>query len=146
MAEVRQIKSRQFNIPEHQLTDTAETPESAKARQHLFLKQLYRDLRHHQREHHSTSDVASTVTFTGENQAIANNHSEHVPKIAVVSHGGFIKLFLRHYCNYHSSEKIDNCSASIITVSWLEDGNEESYQCIIDPTQINLSPKLAHIP
>jgi broad specificity phosphatase PhoE len=114
VAEVRTLRAKELKVKEKYLVDTAETQESAKSRQHLFLKQLFDDLKHH-----------------------ASNDSP-VP-VACVSHGGFIKVFLRSYCN-HASDKIKNCAVSIITITWADEMNPESYQCRIDPKEVNLCP------
>ena len=112
--EAKRIRAAELKVKENEIEDTAESKESAKARQHKFLEQLYHEFRHH-------------------------NSEENPLKIACISHGGFIRLFLNHYCK-HESAKIKNCAASIINIKWNDISDPSSYQCEVDEREVNLCP------
>lgn len=125
LPEVRRIRAQELNIQVEDLIDTAESSEGAKQRQHEFIKQLHRDLRDHPLRREFEGEMG------GERRGIP---------VLCVSHGGFIRLFLKHYCKLPSVEKIKNCAASLITISWEDEVNDESYACSADIDEVNLCP------
>jgi broad specificity phosphatase PhoE len=138
-----EVKAKQFNIPKEEVVDTAETPLDAKMRQFLFLKQLHSD---HIEEFLSLSQQTNLETNL-EDDSKTDSTTNFEKHIACVSHGGYIRYFLKFYCNDTYSQKIKNCGTSIITITWTDVNDPESFVCEAQEHEVNLSPlEVNHIP
>jgi broad specificity phosphatase PhoE len=120
VADARKIKAKMLNVEEHEILDTTESYDLIKARQIAFLKLLFRDLKEIIQENSHCKDPAKSICC------------------AVVSHGGFIRLFLKNFCQSLTVQKIGNCATSVLSVSWLEDNNDESFQIEVNENEVNI--------
>ncbi len=101
--EAKMHVSKEKNIPISEIIDHAETPADMKERQLIFLQMLFDDL---------------------------PPHEDDIPRVLVVSHGGFIRSFLRNFC-VTDVDTIKNCSISKITVEKIA-GNDYVFQANVD--------------
>jgi broad specificity phosphatase PhoE len=110
LEEAISIKAQAQNIPIEEYIDTSEKAGDVKSRQVEFLKMIYRD---HIKE---------------------SNGGETVFNILCVSHGAYIKRFLRNFVDIQV-EKIKNCALSVIDIEY-ESMNK--YVCTAVPNLINV--------
>jgi broad specificity phosphatase PhoE len=119
-AEARKIKAKMLNIEENEVVDTTESNHSIKARQQAFLKFLFHDLKETVQGRSHCEDPVQGITC------------------AVVSHGGFIRLLLKNFCQLVTVQKIGNCATTILSISWLDDSDDEVFQIEVKENEVNI--------
>ncbi len=107
--EAREHRAKERGVPVEQIEDDRESLESVLDRQNRFLSQLLEEL-----------------------EASIEHQN---PQVLCVTHGGFIKRFLRNHCRLHLEEKIENCSVSLVRVRRGQDGQID---CVASKDEINL--------
>jgi hypothetical protein len=95
-----------LGIPLEDVDDNIETNPMIIQRQKLFLQTLFHDL--FQEE---TDPPCSSSSTEGDTTAAAA--AVVTPKVLIVSHGFYIKLFLKSFCSLVANE-INNCSATTL--------------------------------
>jgi probable phosphoglycerate mutase len=115
--EAFQIVAEREGISLEDVTDTAETDEHIIERQKIFLEALFNDL-----ENLPSLSVRENEDLTDPPTSFEDAHETGRPLILCVSHGGFIKRFLKNFCGIGSIEKIGNCSISVVHVDWSSPG------------------------
>eukprot|EP01034_Spumella_vulgaris_P034718 gene34718-42821_t len=145
-AKIEYARLNNLNVDE--VVDTAESLESVRHRQKNFILKVLSD---HllEKEKRITSDTdsdnndtdsnfknsnsSSVVTSTTNNaNSTANNTTVNSEphKVLCVSHGGYIKQFLKNFCHsLPAVEKIANCSVTIVTVEWVDTSLPEHFTC-----------------
>lgn len=128
--QAREEVARRLNINVADVVDTSECNKTVNKRQAEFLSHL---------QQHCAELCLGTDSDDASNA-----------KVLCVSHGGFIKEFLKTYCpTVVTPAKIGNCSVSIINIEWFEssepvEGEAEQYQfcCTALPEHVNISVDL----
>lgn len=143
--EARDIVAKAKNISKDEVVDDTETLHEVRIRQQELLERIYKDLFEHDPAVAKVApgglagpgeEEAASPTIVDSNNTLAGATSDtsQLPlKVLAVSHGGFIKSFLRHFCaDLEVPEKISNCAVSTVLVEWLpaEDGGcGGGYEC-----------------
>ena len=112
------IKAKALDIPVEEVVDNAEKPNELKERQAEFIRQLYIDCKN--------------------DQSFISGSS-----LLCVSHGGYIRQFIKNFCNKPDMEKIGNCSASVIIIQW---NSEDEFECIPVENGLNVACTAAMVP
>jgi broad specificity phosphatase PhoE len=105
--EAKVIVAKKLGIAIEDVIDSAESVDAVQARQQLFINKL-----------------------------IELPFNDKINNILVVSHGGYIKAFLRDFCLIHDMEKIKNCSISKIRLKINKLDNSVSFEC--DRSNLNM--------
>lgn len=133
VAEAREEYARKNNLKVEDVVDTAEPTERVKNRQKDFVSQVLQDyLKENPADNHSFNDGNPS------NDSIFK--PRNVP-ILCVSHGGYIKLFLRTYCEFPIEKSLGNCSVSIVTIEWDDIGEPTKFKCTTSADRVNMSPQ-----
>lgn len=132
--EAREIKAKELGIPVEEVIDPAETLEEVSARQRDFLTMMWNDL--------LNSGIFTDNTSSHTSCAASEESDDNIIRILVISHGGYIRRFLRMYCRFDVVEKIDNCAVSIITLS--KNNDDALPQCKAD--FVNLHHSSTYVP
>lgn len=114
--EAKEIIAQKTNQSITNIQDNCETIASVIKRQEEFLNEMF-----------------SNLEMKYKNELIDMNH---IPKVLVVSHGGFIRTFLRHFGQMDSIDKIHNCSLSKVIIERNEITKEFSF--VINIEHINV--------
>lgn len=112
------IKAKTLGIPEDEVVDTAEKAHELKDRQRVFIKELL-------------ADCNGDESFQSGSSLLC------------VSHGGFIRQFIKNFCNKRDMEKIGNCSASVIIIRWDSEGE---FVCIPVENGLNIDCNASSVP
>lgn len=119
-AEAKQIISRRDSIPIIDIIDNAENGESVFARQQIFIETVFNDY-----------EIYLSPEVVGKN--------DEIPKILVLSHGGFIKRFLSSFCGLRSIDKIKNCSVSKVVIEKIiQDDGKSNFKFYADESSVNI--------
>ena len=121
VAKAKQIVAAAKNIDVSEVEDTSESRE---------------DLDHRQLE--SLKFIVRLLSET--NPAIWQSKEDL--NVLCVSHGGFIRHFLRTWCRIDHVEKITNCSVTRVKV----EVSNDSFVCEADETLLNFSDHLVENP
>jgi broad specificity phosphatase PhoE len=132
VAAAKQIIAKRLKIPVSEVVDNTETLCDVHKRQILFMQYIRKDI------HDEITGTATNVNITNEGQEPSSySEIEQLPvKILCISHGGFIKAFIKSFCAIEVPEKIQNCSVSRIRVVW-KDSASNDFTCIATPADIN---------
>lgn len=68
------------------------------------------------------------------------------PKVLVVTHGAFIRLFLKEFCRITGFDKILNCSVTKVCIEINESGSSFAIKADIADVNNDHHLKLAHLP
>lgn len=127
--------ARRNNLSVEDVIDTAETLDSVRTRQYNFVLQLLHD---HAKEASDGSNGNDEVLSMPSSSA-AESINTHDYKVLCVSHGGYIKQFLKNFCVLPATEKIANCSVSIVTIEWADVTKPHEFTCTTTPDRVNIS-------
>jgi broad specificity phosphatase PhoE len=144
-AKIEYARIKGLNVDE--VVDTAETMESVRNRQKNFILKVLTD-----HLEHTVQQIEGTDTTTAESDesivlldsipssSTKMNGSEEPHKVLCVSHGGYIKHFLKNFCHdLPHVEKISNCSVTIVTVEWVDTSHPERFTCSTVEGRVNIS-------
>mmetsp|Transcript_12217 Transcript_12217/g.11051 ORF Transcript_12217/g.11051 Transcript_12217/m.11051 type:complete len:235 (-) Transcript_12217:34-738(-) len=114
LEEAKKIISKRDGIPIEDIDDISESRDDVVIRQRNFIDNIYKEL---------------------ESESLQSNNPNEVHKVLVISHGGYIKLFIKSLCNFPRVNTI--CNGSITRV--IVDKNQATgeYQYIINENEIN---------
>lgn len=119
------------NLPVDEVVDTAESLDSVRARQHNFVVQLLRDsakkIDHHHHHHHHN------------NKPPHSDSSSSSRKVLCVTHGGYIKQFLKNFCPGSVEQKIGNCALTVVSVEWPDATVPDHFCCSAAHEDINIA-------
>lgn len=162
-AEVAKLR----NVSVDEIVDTSETPEDVSLRTIQMLQCIFNDLfgGTQQKEKpslgtiHTTEEVTEAAAVGVVTYDTANSQSattgclslssdcdtgavlsgDSRPKVLCVSHGGFIKSFLRKFCTgLEIPASMENCSVSTVIVEWpLGSSGGEDFTCSTTTADIN---------
>lgn len=124
--EVKALISARDQVHIDSIKDHAETPVEIYQRQEEFLQLLLNTL---------------------QNEAEKERERFYIPKLLCVSHGGFIKSFLKHYLNI-DIKAINNCSITVVDITWSVVGSvyEKSFKLLdMDHTSHLVDLDLANV-
>lgn len=118
--------AKRLNIDPAAVVDTTECNEAVRQRQVEFLAHLKEQC----------AELCNSKSDSSEEGA-------KVPKVLCVSHGGFIKEFLKSFCpTVPTPNKIGNCSVSVIHIEWLGEDGCDGFLCTAQPEHVNMSVEL----
>eukprot|EP01038_Epipyxis_sp_PR26KG_P011196 gene11196-15016_t len=115
VCDAKAIVASNLNLPVDEIVDNAEKPEEVFERQRQFLNYLHSVC--HQ-------DLSNIKDFN----------------ILAVSHGGYIRSFIRNFTQNEKVIKIDNCSVTIMEIKWNDIGNCDTVECSAKEDKINIHP------
>jgi len=98
-AEARKIVAKREGIHIDKVVDTAESGDQVKKRQLAFIM-----------------DLRSTLPSNG----------TVIPCVLAISHGAFIRAFVRNFCENAEPERIGNCGISVFDVTFSNDSDDFS--------------------
>ena len=131
-AEAKVEFARRNNMAVEDVVDHAESTENVKKRQREFIQEL---LREYQRENINNESLPAH----GVNPGADILHPTNVP-ILCVSHGGYIKLFLKTYCAFPIEKSLGNCSISIVTIEWTDENDPLTFTCTTSADKVDIIP------
>jgi broad specificity phosphatase PhoE len=116
--------ARRNKISIAEVVDTAESMGQVKDRQVRFIQKLYKDL-------FALSSASSS------------SDDEREFRVLAVSHGGFIKQFVKNFCpDVNCPGKIGNCAVSTFDIVWVDDGTpknlDRKFKCTIKEKDLNV--------
>jgi probable phosphoglycerate mutase len=123
VAGAKAILSKRMGVSEDAIENTAEKHREVADRQMRFLKSIRKDIQ------------AKEALLRSETAGIDDKRPPY--KILCVTHGGFIKIFLRKHCKFTPPSKIDNCSQTIITMEYDASGDSEDFTLHVDESNVN---------
>ncbi len=131
--------AKRNNLNAEDVVDSAETLEDVRKRQLNFILNLLED---HLKDTQMLSNCnsSSAISISPVDSLAEIRHT-----ILCMSHGGYIKQFLKNFCGV-TAEKIGNCAVSEITVEWLDTSKPQDFTCTAEPNRINMHcDQLVHI-
>lgn len=134
-AEAKVEYARLNNMKVEDVIDTAETQDQVKSRQKDFILQILQDyLKEHPNGAVSFKEVPSPSSSS------SRFHPQNTP-ILCVSHGGYIKLFLKTYCGLVLEKSLGNCSVSIVTIEWPDVNEPLIFKCTSSVERVDMAPQ-----
>jgi len=115
--EVKELRAKERGVTVDEIIDDRESKESVLARQQSFLTMMMTEL-----DHSLSAEEAATTT--------------REINVLCVSHGGYIKRFLRKHCGIDLTDKIENCSTSVIRITKSIETNQ--IVCVASKDEVNL--------
>jgi broad specificity phosphatase PhoE len=158
--EAIKIVAERDGLSPDEVVDAAETEEQLVVRQKEFMGYLFDELSlvesaslgraaENNENNGVVSEVVSIegriVTLTAADVAGSLETAEDLiygisrPRVLCVTHGGFIRRFLKNFCDVSSVEKVGNCSISVVTIDWT---SRDDFQCTADLSRLNLMDHL----
>lgn len=106
----KEIIAKRDNVDVSTVIDTAETNDEVTLRQEQLLFQIISSLE---------SDDATI----------------DIPRVLLVSHGGFIRYFLKDRCNFTNIDGIRNCSVTRVLLE--KSPTNSNFLCTVNPEEVN---------
>lgn len=132
IAECIKIVAKRDGIEEHLVVDTAETVEEIIQRQKCFITEVL----HPELLSLGMDKTFNTVDFDITNKQNMLDKAGKYPRILVVSHGAFIKRFLKEFCD-KIYDNISNCSITVVTIEW-SSNSPHDYICHAEFDTVNV--------
>ena len=134
--------AKRMNIDVSDVVDISESVKDVYVRQVAFLTSLGHQLNNidHSKSSSSTSSdkMESSTVIDRMNNIIPIDGS--MTKVLCVAHGGYIKRFLRNFCqNITVPDKIQNCAVSIITIDWSDRSDPTVFTCMTSDDLVNIN-------
>ena len=127
--QAKEFLASQAGVDINSIVDSAETTEQVKCRQSALLDMIKSSLLLEPIESDTNPDHPMTA-------------GAHQRRVLLVSHGGFIKSFLRDHCHHAFPGKIRNGSVTIVNVEVREDGR---FDCSLHDRVVNCTQGLIAI-
>lgn len=113
LEQVKELRAKERGVTAEEIVDDRESKESVLARQQTFLSMMMTEL---------------TSSLSGE-------EAEGEVNVLCLSHGGYIKRFLKEHCGLDLQDKIENCSTSVIRIAVNKNGQ---IVCRTSKDEVNL--------
>lgn len=125
--------ARRNNVNVEDVVDTAEPTENVKRRQKQFVAEVLRNYLAEQ-----STDSPSNADITADSKSCIFQ-PRNAP-VLCVSHGGYIKLFLKTYCDFAVTKSLGNCSVSIVTIEWSDVSDPLNFTCTTSADKVDIAP------